>query len=67
MISCRFPTFPCEDIVSWILSHTYPKTMTLNSANRQRLDSFLTVDYHLMYHFPKPESLMDSSMLKPTA
>lgn len=58
-IAYRYLTFPCANIVSWILSHIDPKTMTLNSASGQRLSSFLVADYHLMYHLPKPESLMD--------
>jgi len=33
--------------------------MTLNGANGKRLASFLVGDYHLMYHFHKPESLID--------
>lgn len=58
--TCRYPTFKCVDVISWIMSHTDPKTVCLGSTNGRRLSSFLAVDYHLMYHFPKTKLFMDS-------
>lgn len=59
-LACRYPAFPCAHIVNQILSHTDSKTMTINSASRQRLAYFLALDYHLMYHLLEPKTLMDS-------
>jgi len=53
-------TFPCVDVVSWIVSHIDPKTRTLNNAIGHRLAYFLAPDYDLMYHLPELELLIDS-------
>lgn len=32
-VACRFPVFPCADVIHWIVSHTDPKTMILRSMS----------------------------------
>lgn len=58
--ACRYLTFPCADIVSWRVSHTDPKNMTLNNGNGQMIFYFLALDYHRMYRLLELEPLMDS-------
>lgn len=44
-IACRYPIFPCADIVSSIFSWTNNKTMTLNNSSGHRLASFMAHDF----------------------
>jgi len=44
--ACSYPTFPCVDIIHWIVSHTNPKTMTLSSASGTQLATFRMKNYH---------------------
>jgi len=32
-IACKYRTFPCADMICWIVSHTDPKTMKLSSVS----------------------------------
>lgn len=59
-VACIYPTFPCVDVISWIVSHIDVKTMTLSSTNGRRLATLLAADYRHMYHLPKPEVHTDS-------
>jgi len=59
-VSCKYPTFPCENVISWIVSHIDVKTITLSSNSVWNLATFLVVYYRHMYHFLEPEKLMDS-------
>jgi len=36
-ISCRYPMFPCVDMIHWIISHTDPETMTLRNVSGTKL------------------------------
>lgn len=59
-VACRDPTFPCADVISWIVSHIDEKTMTLSSVSRQKLATFLEEDYQHMYHLFELVEHMDS-------
>jgi len=59
-VTCRYPTFPCVDVIRWIVSHIYEKTMTLRNPSGQNLATFLAEDYQCMYHFPELVKLMNS-------
>lgn len=39
-IACRYPTFPCVDVISWIVLHIDENMMELSSANGQKLATF---------------------------
>lgn len=39
-VACRYPTFPCVEIIHWIISHTDSETMTLISASGTQLATF---------------------------
>jgi len=36
-VTCKYPTFPCAEIITWIVSHMDEKTMTLSSASERKL------------------------------
>lgn len=59
-VACRNPTFPCVDTISWIVSDTYPKTMTLSSANMIDLSIFGVEKFQGIYHLPKLVRCMDT-------
>lgn len=48
-IACRYPAFPCVDMIHWIVSHTVPETMTLSSVSEMKLATFWAHDYDEMY------------------
>ena len=39
-IACKYPVLPCADMIHWIISHTDPKTMTLNSVSGTEIATF---------------------------
>ncbi len=43
-ITCRYPIFPCTDMIHWIVSHTDLKTMTLSSVSREKIGTFMEHD-----------------------
>lgn len=59
-ISCRYPTFPCAEMIHYIVSQTNPKTMVLRSVSGTQLDTFGAKDFQEMYHFPQPVIIMDT-------
>lgn len=32
-VTCRYPTFPCGDMIHWVISNTDPETMVLSSVS----------------------------------
>jgi len=39
-IACRYPAFPCADMIHWIVSHTGLETMTLSNVSGTKLATF---------------------------
>jgi len=39
-IACRYPAFPCTDMIHWIISHSDPKMMTLRSVSGTKIATF---------------------------
>ena len=58
-IACRYPAFPCTDMIHWIVSHTDPKTMTLSSVSETKFATFWAEDYDEMYQMSKPVTIME--------
>ena len=50
-IACRYPSFPCAEMIHWIVSHTDPETMTLSSLSGTKIATFRAHDYQWTYHF----------------
>jgi len=48
-IACRYPAFPCADMIHWIVSHTDLEMMTLSSVSGKKLATFWEQDYDEMY------------------
>ena len=44
LIACRYPTFPCADMIHYIISHTDPETMMLSSVSGTKLATFRVKD-----------------------
>jgi len=59
-VACRYPTFTCAYVISWIVSHIDEKTMTLSSDIGHKLYTFRAEEYQCMYHFPEAVERMDS-------
>ena len=59
-ITCRYPVFPCADMIHWIISHTDPETMVLRSAIRIDIATFRVQGYQQMYHLPQPVIIMET-------
>lgn len=59
-IACRYPAFPCTDMIHWIVSHTDPETMTLRSVSGTEIATFREQDYQQMYHLSKPVITMET-------
>lgn len=51
-IACRYPTFPCADMIHCIVSHTDPETMALSSASGTKLATFWAKYFQGIYHLP---------------
>ena len=47
-VACTYLAFPCADIIIWIVSHTYPNTMTLSSASGIEISTFRADKFHQM-------------------
>lgn len=39
-IACRYPMFPCVDMIHWIVSHTDPEMMTLSNVSGTEIATF---------------------------
>lgn len=39
-IACRYPMFPCANMIHWIILHTNHETMTLSSVNGTNISTF---------------------------
>lgn len=59
-IACRDPTFPCANMIHWIILHTDPKTMTLSSVSRTKIATFRAQDYDHMYKMSEPVTIMET-------
>jgi len=59
-IAYRYPTFPCTDMIHWILSHIDPETMTLRIVSEMKIETFRAYDYDEMYHMSKPVTIMQT-------
>ena len=44
-VACRYPTFPCTNVIHWIFSHIDPEMMILSSVNGVELAFFRTKYY----------------------
>ena len=64
-VAYKYSTFPCEDIIHWIVSHTDPETMILSSASGTQLSSFIMENYHHMFHLPHLVNCMDPLFYAP--
>lgn len=49
-VACRYPSFPCMNIIQWVVSHTDPEMMTLKSTSGKQLVTFRKEKYHHMHH-----------------
>lgn len=44
-LACRYPVFPCADMIHWIVSHTDSEMMILRSVRGVELATFKTKNY----------------------
>ncbi len=51
-VACMYPTFPCADIIHWIVSHADLETTTLTNTTGTQLSTLKMENYHQMYHLP---------------
>ena len=65
-ITCRYPAFPCADMIHWIVSHTDPATVTLRSVSETKLATFWAHDYDEMYQMSKPVTIMGTPFSLPS-
>ena len=63
--SCKYPTFPCTNVIHWIVLHTDPETMVLSSASGTQLATFMAKDFQDMYHLPQPVIMMEKPFSRP--
>lgn len=49
-VACRYLTFPCADLIHWIVSHTDLETMLLSSVSGTKLATFTAENFQEMYH-----------------
>lgn len=59
-IACRYPAFPCADIIHSIVSHIGPETMTLSSVSGTKLATFWAQDYDDIYQMSKLVIIMET-------
>ena len=52
-------------MIHWIVSHTDPKTMTLNYVSGMKLTTFWARDYDEMYHMSDPVTIMKTPFSLP--
>jgi len=52
-IACRYPAFPCADMIHWIVLHTNPEKMVLSSVSGTEIATFRAWNYQ-KYHLLKP-------------
>jgi len=64
-VACRYPTFPCTDMIHWIVSQTDLEAMVLSSASGKKLAIFREENFQEMYHLPKPVNTMDAPFTNP--
>jgi len=61
-IACRYPAFPCTNMIHWIVSHTDPETMTLSSVSGMKLVTFWARDYDEMYQMSELVIVMNTPL-----
>jgi len=44
-VACRYPAFPCADMIHVIVSHTDPTTMVLRNASGTKLATYRVEDF----------------------
>ena len=64
-IACRYPVFPCTNMILWIVSQTNPETMTLSSVNGMEIATFRAHDYDEMYQMSKLVIIMETPFILP--
>lgn len=64
-VACRYPAFPCVDIIHWVVSHTDPEMMTLSNTSGTHFSTFRSEKYHQMYHFPQSVNYMNALLFTP--
>lgn len=51
-ITCRYPAFPCMDMIHWIISQTDSKMMVLLNISEKKISTFRVKDFQQMYNLP---------------
>ena len=66
-IACRYPVFPCTDMIHWIVSHIDLETMTLSSVSGTKIATFRAQDYDEMYQMSKPVTIIKTPFNLPSS
>lgn len=64
-ITCRYPAFPCVDMIHRIISHSNPETITLSSVSGTKLATLWEWDYDEMYKISEPVTVMETPFSLP--
>ena len=64
-VACRYPAFPCADMIHWIVSHTDPKTMVLSNFSTTQLATLRVKNFQETYHLPQSVITMDTPFPRP--
>lgn len=66
-VVCMYPTFPCRDMIHWIVIHIDLETMVLSSFSVTKLATFRQQESHKVYHLLQPVVTMDAPFTRPSS
>lgn len=66
-VACRYPAFPCTNMIHWIVLHTDSETMVLSNVNGTKPFTFKAENFQEMYHLPQLVITMDAPFTNPNS